>query len=69
MSAKSSSTVPEAGRASELDLRTEEDRALARQAEVVGRLGGDHRGGEEELLAPAAHSRRVVGWQVDLERK
>jgi hypothetical protein len=52
--------------ASELDLRAEENRALARQPEIVGRLGGDHRGGEEELLAPAAHPGPIAGLELDL---
>src|SRR4051794_28177295 len=52
--------------ASELDLRPDDHRALAWQPEIVGGLGGDHRGGDEELLSPAAHPRLVAGPELDL---
>src|ERR671925_2003976 len=51
---------------SELDLRADRDRALARQSEVVPWLGRDQPGGEEEALPPAAHSRSVAGLELEL---
>src|SRR5689334_9310015 len=45
---------------SDLDALPEQHRAVAGQAEVLGRIGGDRRGGEEEPLAPRAHARRVA---------
>ena len=40
---------------SQLDARSHDDRALAGQPEVLGRVGGEAGGGDEQPLAPRAH--------------
>ena len=46
---------------SKTHLGAQSDRALARQPEVVGGLGRDHRRRQEQVLAPPAHPRTVAG--------
>src|SRR5215218_4232246 len=58
-------TLNQDGPGLELDLGAERDGALAREAEVVGRLGRDQGRDQEDALAPAAHPRPIGRPELD----
>src|SRR5579862_7579197 len=65
-SASAARFMPRTSRNSELDSGAHDHGSVAWELEVVGGVGGDVGGREEEALAPAAHPRVVAAVEFDL---